>query len=104
MPFKLTIQQFRTNRKGTARFLGTLEARLMELIWKRETMTVQDACDRLGKGANYKTVMTVLNRLVEKELLSRAKVSRAFVYSARVSREEFVRAASHQIVTGLVND
>ncbi len=104
MPHKITIPQFRINRKGMARFLGTLEARIMEIVWKKGTVSVQDVCDRMGKGTNYKTVMTVMNRLVEKEFLERKKVSRAFVYTAMLSREEFLESASHQIVAGLVSD
>lgn len=45
-----------------------------------------------------------MNRLVEKEFLERKKVSRAFVYSARVNRAEFLEQVSHQIVAGLVSD
>jgi predicted transcriptional regulator len=98
------IPQFRLNHKGMARFLGTLEARIMEIVWKREAVTVQDVCEKLGRGSNYKTVMTVMQRLNEKGFLERKKVSRAFVYQARLSRDQFLQAASHQIVTGLVSD
>ena len=104
MSQKFLVPQFRLNRKGTARFLGTLEARIMEIVWKKGTVSVQEVCDKLGKGTNYKTVMTVMNRLVEKEFLARQKVSRAFLYTARLSREEFLASASHQIVSGLVSD
>ncbi len=104
MPHKFSIPQFKLNHKGMARFLGTLEARIMEIVWKKETVSVQEVCDKMGKGTNYKTVMTVMNRLVEKEFLERKKVSRAFVYSARLNRAEFLEQASHQIVTGLVSD
>ncbi len=104
MTEKLTIPQFRLNRKGMARFLGTLEARIMEIVWKKGSVSVQDVCDRMGKGANYKTVMTVMNRLVEKGVLDREKVSRAFVYTPRLNRQEFLESAYHQIVTGLVSD
>ncbi len=38
------------------------------------------------------------------ELLERKRVSRAFVYSPRVQREEFVHHVSHQIVAGLVSE
>lgn len=104
MPQKFNIPQFKLNHKGMARFLGTLEARIMEIVWEKEMVSVQEVCDRMGKGANYKTVMTVMNRLVEKEFLERKKVSRAFVYKARLDRAEFLEQASHQIVTGLVSD
>ncbi len=104
MPRAFVIPQFKLNRRGLARFFGSLEARVMEVAWKRETVTVQDVCDALGTGANYKTVMTVMNRLAEKGLFERKRVSRAFVYSPRVRREEFVHDVSHQIVAGLVSE
>lgn len=104
MPQKLTIPQFKLNRKGTERFLGTLEARIMETIWRIGNANVQEVCKRLGKGTNYKTVMTVMNRLVDKGYLERKKSSRAFIYSARLERDEFMRSASRQVVTGLVDD
>lgn len=104
MPQKFLIPQFKLNTKGVARFLGSLEARIMEIIWKSEAVNVQDVCDKLPKDANYKTVMTVMNRLVEKGYLERKKVSRAYIYTARLNREEFLQSASHQIVKGLVSD
>lgn len=104
MPRTFIIPQYKLNRRGLARFFGSLEARVMEVVWKRETATVQEVCAALGKGANYKTVMTVMNRLAEKGLLERNRVSRAFVYSPRVPREEFVHRVSHQIVAGLVSE
>ncbi len=104
MPQTFVIPQFKLNRRGLARFFGSLEARVMEVVWKRETVTVQEVCEVFGRGANYKTVMTVMNRLAEKGLLERKRVSRAFVYSPRVQREEFVHDVSHQIVAGLVSE
>ena len=53
-----------TERKTPVTTLGPLETRLMDAAWTAgRSLSVQDVVDRLG-GANYKTVMTVLNRLV----------------------------------------
>ena len=57
--------------------------------------------DRLG-GGNYKTVMTVLNRLVEKEMLTRELDGRAYRYHPAHGRDEFLRAAADGLVRGYV--
>ena len=47
--------------------LGSLEAQLMELLWHSgEPLRGQEILKNLQGQHNYKTVMTVLNRLVEK--------------------------------------
>ena len=85
--------------RKSARSLGPLESQLMETVWaSSEHLSVQEVCDRLGEGHNYKTVMTVLNRLVDKELLERELDGRAYRYKARQSREEFLRLAAADVV------
>lgn len=90
------------NRSAHAlRGLGALEAQLMEALWGSESpLTVQGVVDALGPGHNYKTVMTVLNRLVEKELLGRELDGRAYRYHPRMSREQFLRAVADELVHG----
>lgn len=87
-----------------ARVFGELEAKVMEAVWDLQQPTVQQVCDHLGPSYNYKTVMTVLNRLVEKRALTRQRVSRAFVYRASQSREAFLCRVSRAIMGGLVRD
>ena len=83
---------FDPNETGLAVFMGTTEALLMELIWNQKKLTVKRALSLLKTKPKpaYTTVMTILNRLVEKNLLKRAKDGRHFVYFATVSREEFL--------------
>ncbi|MBI3761090.1 MAG: BlaI/MecI/CopY family transcriptional regulator [Chloroflexi bacterium] len=76
----------------------------MNAVWALDEPTVQDVVDRLGKRANYKTVMTVMNRLVTKGFLERRKVSRAFVYAPRYTREELAERLSRQVLGGLIAD
>lgn len=76
----------------------------MNAVWSLEEPTVQDVVKRLGKQANYKTVMTVMNRLVDKGFLERRKVSRAFVYAPRYTREELLERMSRQVLDGLLAD
>ena len=101
---KRAIQNFKLDQRGLARVLGELEARLVEAVWEIGPSTVQDGCDRLGKDQNYKTIMTVMNRLVEKRILLRRRESRAFVYEAAASRDDFMQDVSRYVVEGLLQD
>lgn len=98
------IQSYRLNQHGLARLFGELEAKVMNAVWSLEEPTVHDVVKRLGKKANYKTVMTVMNRLVDKGFLERRKVSRAFVYLPRCSRDALTQHLSRQVLDGLITD
>jgi predicted transcriptional regulator len=100
----LVVQTFRLNQQGLARIFGELEAQVMDAVWQLEEPTVQAVCDHLGPNHHYKTVMTVLNRLVDKGVLTRQRRSRAFVYVARQSRDVFLSRVSAAVMGGLVRD
>ncbi len=104
MTQSIPIQSFRLHQEGMARVFGELEAKVMEAVWDLQEPTVQDVCDYLGPSYNYKTVMTVLNRLVDKQALTRQRVSRAFIYRASQSRDAFLCRVSRAIMGGLVRD
>ena len=74
-------------------FLGPTESRLMELAWNHASLTVKRALVLLESDPApvYTTVMTVMNRLVEKGLLLRERDGKHFVYRASVSREGYIR-------------
>ncbi|MDE2836910.1 MAG: BlaI/MecI/CopY family transcriptional regulator [Chloroflexota bacterium] len=91
-----------TGHKAPVTSLGPLERRLMDVAWSAgRPLSVQDVVDRLG-DANYKTVMTVLNRLVEKEMLTRELDGRAYRYLPTQERDAFLRAAADGLVRGYV--
>lgn len=73
--------------------LGPLEQRLLEALWNRGSATVRDLVDPAGSCQDlaYTTVMTTLDRLFKKNLLSRTAEGRAFRYTPRFSREELHR-------------
>ncbi len=98
------LNTFRLDQHGLARLFGELEAKIMNVIWSLEEPTVQEVVDRLGKRANYKTIMTVMNRLVDKGFLERRKVSRAFVYMPRFTREQLMERLSREVLDGLITD
>jgi predicted transcriptional regulator len=82
--------------------LGSLEREVMELVWTAGEMNVREVCERLGTAVAYTTVMTTMDRLFKKRLLSRRKVGRAFVYAAAASRDEMEGAVATELVQSLL--
>jgi predicted transcriptional regulator len=94
-------EESRQEQRKTPRVLGTLESQLMEVLWNTTSeLNVQQVCDALSPGHNYKTVMTVLNRLVEKDLLERKLDGRAYRYHPQQTRTSFLKAAADDMVEG----
>jgi predicted transcriptional regulator len=85
---------FDPTAKGPAVFMGPTEARLMEIAWEQESLTVKQALFHLGEDNQraYTTVMTVLARLAEKGFLTRERTGRSFVYRSNVDREPFLKS------------
>ncbi len=83
--------------------LGPLEQRLLEALWERGHATVRDLLKREGacRDLAYTTVMTTLDRLFKKNLLSREAEGRAFRYAPRFTREELHREIAGEAVRQL---
>lgn len=74
--------------------LGALESWVMEIAWSLPTSTAREVCDHLtGRRARaYTTIMTTMDRLHRKGLLSREKDGLAWRYRPTMGRTEFERA------------
>lgn len=68
--------------------LGPLEWQLMDSIWQLETCSVHDMVRTIPEKRAYTTVMTTADRLFRKGILTRKKVNRKFLYSARMNRQQ----------------
>jgi predicted transcriptional regulator len=95
---------FKSSRDFLERSLGSLERDVMTIVWEHGEATVRDACDRLGPAIAYTTIMTTMDRLFRKGLLSRRKAGRAFVYSATATREEIEGAVARELVQSLLQN
>jgi predicted transcriptional regulator len=82
--------------------LGPLEQRLLQEVWTRGNCTVREILQDSDLNIAYTTVMTTLDRLYKKSLLSRAAEGRAFRYSPAVTQEEMQRAAAGQAIRQLL--
>ncbi|GAA4362951.1 BlaI/MecI/CopY family transcriptional regulator [Nocardioides caricicola] len=70
--------------------LGQLEAAVMQRLWDAEApVSVRDVLEDLQRERPlaYTTVMTVLDHLHDKGLVTRSKQGRAFLYSPTMTRE-----------------
>ncbi len=73
--------------------LGPLEQQLLSALWMRGNATVREILDAGDIKLAYTTVMTTLDRLYKKQLLSRIAEGRAFRYSPRYTQAELEKAA-----------
>lgn len=77
---------------GARALLGPLEWRVLQALWtRREPASVRDLTPEFPDIA-YTTLMTTLDRLHRKGVLSRERQGRAFVYRPDLSRAEFESA------------
>lgn len=83
--------------------LGTLEREVMGLVWREGESSVHEIHCALGSSKAYTTVMTTLDRLHKKGMLTRRKSGRAFLYSPRFSHKEFERGLAGDVIGGLLN-
>src|SRR5262247_4619665 len=85
--------------------LTDAEARVMSVLWERQTATVGDVVESLSKKrpATYSTVQTMLRILETKGYVAHDKVARAFVYRPLVDERQARRRALRHLVGRLFN-
>lgn len=84
--------------------LGELELALLDHLWEVGPRDVKAAHQAVGapKGITLNTVQSALKRLNEKELLTREKVSHAYLYAPAIDRAELHRRLLGQVVDSLM--
>jgi predicted transcriptional regulator len=84
--------------------LGQLEATVMERLWAASvsSVAVRDVLEDLQKerAIAYTTVMTVLDNLHRKGMVTREKAGRAYRYRPAYTREEHTAALMEQVLDG----
>ena len=83
--------------------LGPLERRLLEAVWDRGHATVRELVDGGDTNLAYTTLMTTLDRLYKKNLLSRQAEGRAYRYTPKFTREEFRREEAGNAFRQMLN-
>lgn len=89
--------------------LGSLEYPIMKTLWSRSPLTVGDVRDVLNAERSldeelaYTTVMTVLSRLHDKQIVAREMHGRSYEYRPQCTESELMRRHSHEQVQELVD-
>jgi predicted transcriptional regulator len=75
----------------TRRGLGELELQLLRAVWRSDNgVTPAEALDAVDGSVAYTTVLTVLTRLWQKDLLVRSREGKAHRYSAVLTEADWV--------------
>lgn len=80
--------------------LAPLELECMTTLWRLQEGTVREIHDLLAahKPRAYTTIMTIMDRLTRKQIVTRQRVGRAWRYQANLSRQEAQTHAIAQVV------
>jgi predicted transcriptional regulator len=79
--------------------LGDLEADIMAGLWDNpQLITVRHVLTALQRHAAYTTVMTVMDNLHHKGLLTRERCGRAYHYRPVWSREEYTARLMREVL------
>ncbi|HYW10320.1 MAG TPA: BlaI/MecI/CopY family transcriptional regulator [Longimicrobium sp.] len=104
-PFRLH-DTVRLSASGLAKVLGDLEARVMRTVWELDRpVPARPVHERVARehAVTIHTVITVLNKLVDKGLLRRWKRDDLLHYEATLTEDEFRARASRQVVEGILS-
>ncbi len=100
------LPSFKPGRGGIQQVLGELEAEIMEILWgKNEWRTGREIYENMKQKRTlaYTTVLTVIDRLVNKGLIIKKKnQENTYIYSPAMGKEEFKEEISRSVVKGLM--
>ncbi len=99
---KFTLRGFKRPREVASLALGKLERQVLCEAWKQREVSVRDVYLAFGESVAYTTLMTTLDRLFKKKLLTRRKDGRAFLYLPAVSPEELDQGIREDVIDGLL--
>jgi predicted transcriptional regulator len=104
--FERRSKRQRQSRDPVVRYLGELQAAVMEIFWHRGNATVREVADELNEKRTlaYTTVLTLVSRLWSRGLLKREQEGRGFRYWATKSRDDFLADLSDELIDRLFAD
>ena len=94
--------RLRSGKKGLEIRLHDLEATIMDVVWGKQlsSFAVGDVLAILEKQRDiaYTTVMTTVTRLYEKGILERERDGKRYLYSPKLTREEFMESTAREVL------
>ncbi|MBD3920472.1 BlaI/MecI/CopY family transcriptional regulator [Paenibacillus sp. PR3] len=106
----MKIKKLNVGGEGLNRFFGPLEAKIMDLLWSSEGMSIKEVQSILNKDnpISINAVTTVMNRLLEKGHLTKALVGTGRTQAARFStvqsKEQFLSEQTKAVSQGLIQE
>ncbi len=86
--------------------LGDLETAVMELCWQRDEVTVRDIWSALQptRALAYTTVMTIMQRLATKGILSARKQGKTYYYRVTAQPDELIAQRAQAAVRDVLSN
>ncbi|MFD0717059.1 BlaI/MecI/CopY family transcriptional regulator [Paenibacillus sp. GCM10027626] len=106
----MKIKKLNVGEEGLNRFFGPLEARIMDLLWSSEGMSIKEVQSILNQDnpISINAVTTVMNRLLDKGHLSKVLIGSGRTQAARFStvqtREQFLSEQMKVLSQGLIQE
>ncbi|MBS4031097.1 MAG: BlaI/MecI/CopY family transcriptional regulator [Clostridiales bacterium] len=107
MKMKHVPTDFKPGMQGLNKILGNLESDIMDIIWRVECeVCVRDVFEELASRREiaYTTVMTIMGRLTDKNLLKKRKEGNTSYFVPAMTREEFAENVVVNVVDSLLED
>lgn len=106
----MQIKRLNMNGEGLTRFFGPLEAKIMDILWSSEGLTIKEVQSLLNQETpiSVNAVMTVMNRLLDKGHLAKSKSgtgrTQAAIFRTLQSREHFLSEQTKEVSQGLIQE
>ena len=86
--------------------IGSLEAEILAIVWEKKRTTVRDVYETLRERRviAYTTVMTVMNNLVKKNLLTQDRSNIAYLYTPAIPGDEVANTILDSVVERLMRN
>ena len=82
--------------------LGPLETQVMEVLWACGECRAREVMQRMDRSLAYTTIMSTLDRLFRKNLVSRRLRDRAYIYSPLIGCQEWIDKVARDVVAKLL--
>lgn len=102
----MEIKHYKFREAGLNRFFGSLEAKIMKVLWESSELSIKEVQQRLEKEkpVNFNTVMTVMNRLVDKGILEKRLQGRLSLFRPTQSKLAFIEDQSKKLTENLLEE
>jgi predicted transcriptional regulator len=106
----MQIKRMNVNEEGLNRFFGPLEAKIMDILWSSNGSSIKEVQTILNQetSISVNTVMTVMNRLLEKGHLTKATTGIGKVHVAKFrplqSKDQFLSEQTKVVSQGLIQE